>query len=124
MSHAAEEDDERSAQVGRSRPGPPAVVQYESHGVQVLVAHGAYDPALITPLAEALQAAAEKYPRVVVDTVGVTFADSTFLNLLIGIHHTTDLRIVAPPAQLRRLLELTGADQVLKVQANLEDATA
>ncbi|MFD8722867.1 STAS domain-containing protein [Streptomyces sp. NPDC059629] len=100
------------------------MVQYEWHKVQVFVAHGAYDPASITPLSEALQSAAEKHSRVVLDCAAVAFADSTFLNLLIGIHHTTDLRVVAPPAQLRRLLELTGADRVLKVQANLEDATA
>ncbi|MEU9158085.1 STAS domain-containing protein [Streptomyces sp. NPDC048417] len=124
MSHPTGSDDDRSSQADHSRPGPPAVVQYESHGVQVFVAHGAYDPASIAPLAEALQPAAEKHPRVVVDTGGVTFADSAFLNLLLGIHHTTDLRIVAPPTQLRRLLELTGADRVLKVQANMEDATA
>ena len=98
------------------------MVQYELRGTWVFVAHGAYDLNSITPLADVLESAAEKYPRVAVDTAAVSFADSTFLNLLISIHHATDLRVVAPPAQLRRLLELTGADTVLAVRATLEDA--
>ncbi|MET9089723.1 STAS domain-containing protein [Streptomyces sp. NPDC004237] len=121
---AAGSEDARSSQVGHSHSGPPEVVQYELHGTQVFAAHGEYDPASITLLANALRSAAEKYPRVVVDTTAVSFADSTFLNLLLNIHHTTDLRVVAPPAQLRRLLEVTGADTVLKVLADLEDATS
>ncbi|MEU2424737.1 STAS domain-containing protein [Streptomyces sp. NPDC007851] len=122
MRHSAGSDDDRPAQVGRT--GPPAVVQYEFRGVPVFVAHGEYDLASITPLADALRSAAEKYPRLVVDTAAVGFADSTFLNLLISVHRATDLRVVAPPAQLRRLLELTGADKVLKVRADLADATS
>ncbi|MFF7987339.1 STAS domain-containing protein [Streptomyces sp. NPDC007901] len=121
---SAESGDDRSSQVGHSHPGPPEVVQYEFRGTRVFSAHGEYDPTSITLLADALQSAAEKCPRVVVDTTAVSFADSTFLNLLISIHHATDLRVVAPPAQLRRLLELTGADEVLKVRADLDDATA
>ncbi|MER6538337.1 STAS domain-containing protein [Streptomyces sp900105755] len=124
MSHSAGSDDDRSTRVGRSSPESPEAVQYEFQGTQVVVAQGAYDPASITPLAVALRSVAEKHPRVVVDTVAVTFADSTFLNLLIGIHRTIDLRILAPPTQLRRLLELTGTDRVFKVYANLEDAVA
>ncbi|MFK0153121.1 STAS domain-containing protein [Streptomyces sp. NPDC090499] len=100
------------------------MVQYESHGTRVFVVQGAYDAATIAPLTDALQAAADTCSRVVVDTRGVGFADSTFLNLLISTHHTTDLRVVAPPAQLRRLLELTGADKALKVQASLAEAMA
>ncbi|MCG7207222.1 STAS domain-containing protein [Streptomyces arenae] len=123
MRHSAGSDD-GSARGGQGRSGPLEVVQYEFRGVPVLVAHGDYDPASITPLADALLSAAEKYPTVVVDAAGVGFADSTFLNLLISVHRTTDLRVVAPPAQLRRLLELTGSDKVLKVRADLADATS
>ncbi|MFF4041180.1 STAS domain-containing protein [Streptomyces sp. NPDC001816] len=88
------------------------------------MAHGAYGLDSIRPLADVLQSAAEKYPRVAVDTAAVSFADATFLNLLISVHHATDLRVVAPSAQLRRLLELTGADRVLKVRTTLEDVTS
>ncbi|SEE24574.1 anti-anti-sigma factor [Streptomyces sp. Ag109_O5-10] len=116
-------DDDRPAGAGRAQPEPPGTTQYESHGARVFVAHGAYDAASIAPLADALRAAADTYSRVVVDARGVSFADSTFLNLLISVHHATDLRVVAPSAQLRRLLELTGADKALKVRAGLEEAT-
>ncbi|WP_046733340.1 STAS domain-containing protein [Streptomyces humi] len=124
MRHSAGSDDDGSVRGGPAGSGPPEVVQYEFRGVPVFVAHGDYDPASITPLADALLSAAEKFPRVVVDAAGVGFADSTFLNLLISVHLATDLRVVAPPAQLRRLLELTGSDKVLKVRADLTDATS
>jgi anti-anti-sigma factor len=105
-------------------PDRVGVVQYECNGAWVVVAHGTYDMNLIAPLVEALEAAAEKHSRVVVDASGLNFADSTFLNLLLRIHHTTELRVVAPAPQLRRVLELTGADGVLDVRARLEDATS
>ncbi|MEW1777178.1 STAS domain-containing protein [Streptomyces sp. NPDC086777] len=123
-SRAAGTDGDRPAGAGRSRPRTSGVAQYESHGARVFVAHGTYDAASIAPLAEALRTAADTYARVVVDARGVGFADSTFLNLLISAHRTTDLRVVAPSARLRRLLELTGADKALKVQASLAEATA
>jgi anti-anti-sigma regulatory factor len=54
------------------------VVQYERGGVWVVVAHGAYDLDSIGRLTQALETAAAKHPRVIVDASGVTFADSTF----------------------------------------------
>ncbi|MFF7445636.1 MULTISPECIES: STAS domain-containing protein [unclassified Streptomyces] len=101
-----------------------AVVQYERDGAWVVVAHGSYDMDSLSPLAEALGTAAEKHARVVVDVAGITFADSTFLNLLLGLNRQTELRLVGPPPQLRRILELTGADTVLDVRATVEDAVA
>ncbi|MFD8309287.1 anti-sigma factor antagonist [Streptomyces sp. NPDC059690] len=49
------------------------------------------------------------------DAFGVTFADSSFLHLLLNTRHRTDLRTAAPAAQLRRVLELTGAGTVLDI---------
>lgn len=100
------------------------VVQYELDGAWVVVAHGSYDMDSLSPLAKALGTAAEKHARVVVDTTGVTFADSSFLNLLLDLHRQTELRLAGPPPQLRRILELTGADTVLDVRATVEDAVA
>ncbi len=57
----------------------------------------------------------------VVDAAAPIFADRTFLNLLLGVHHTTDLRVVAPPPPLRCLPELTGVDTVLQARADVED---
>ncbi|MGW1887337.1 STAS domain-containing protein [Streptomyces sp. NPDC001970] len=50
---------------------------------------------------------------------GVTFGDSAFLNLLLRVHRTTELRIAMPQPQLRWLFEITGADKVLDVRLSL-----
>ncbi|MFJ9026462.1 STAS domain-containing protein [Streptomyces sp. NPDC102259] len=97
-------------------------VQYEREGAWVVVAHGDYDTNTITPLEEALDTAARKHARVVIDVSGVSFADSTFLNLLLRIHHMTSLRVAGPPRQLRHLFEITGADTVLDTRENIREA--
>ncbi|GHH87103.1 hypothetical protein GCM10018793_61570 [Streptomyces sulfonofaciens] len=102
--------------------GAVAVVQYEHDGAWVVVAYGSYDMDTIAPLEGALLTAARERPKVVLDASGVTFADSTFLNLLIRVHTATTLRVAAPRAQLRRLFEITGTDSVLGVRATVEDA--
>ncbi|MEV5014272.1 STAS domain-containing protein [Streptomyces sp. NPDC053780] len=99
-----------------------AVVQYERCGALVVGARGAYDMDTITPLAEALCTASKAYPKVVLDASGITFADSTVLNLLIRTHQAADLRVAAPTQQLRRLLQLTGVDAVLKVMSTVDEA--
>ncbi|WP_427168490.1 STAS domain-containing protein [Streptomyces sp. C1-1] len=103
-------------------PARIGVVQYERGGAWVIVAHGPYDLDSIGPLAQALETAAAKHPRVVVDASGVSFADSTFLNLLLATHQLTDLRLAAPTPQLRRILEITAADSLLDVRPTVEDA--
>ncbi|WP_225631352.1 STAS domain-containing protein [Streptomyces solaniscabiei] len=100
------------------------VVQYEWGGAWVVCARGAYDMNSVTPLADALDTAAQEHPKVVLDASGITFADSTLLNLLILTRQATDFRVAAPPQQLTRLLELTGVDTVLKVRATVEEAAA
>ncbi|KUM81615.1 STAS domain-containing protein [Streptomyces griseorubiginosus] len=109
-------------QVNGHVPEENGLVQYERDKAWVIVAHGAFDMDTIAPLTEALQAAVAEHARVVVDVSGITFADSTFLNLLLHINQQTDLRIVAPAPQLRRVLEMTGADTVLTVQPTVDDA--
>ncbi|GAA2564484.1 STAS domain-containing protein [Streptomyces fimbriatus] len=100
------------------------VVQYECCGAWVVSARGPYDMNSITPLADALDSAAKEHRKVVLDASGITFADSTLLNLLILTHHAADLRVASPTRQVRRLLEVTGVDTVLKVRATVEEAAA
>ncbi|MGA5363522.1 STAS domain-containing protein [Streptomyces purpurascens] len=102
----------------------PAVRQYEWHGAWVVAARGAYDMHSIKPLADALVTAARKLPKVVLDASGVTFADSTFLNLLILTHQAGTLRVVAPSPQLQRLCEITGVDSILEIRDTVDDAAA
>ncbi|AMW15160.1 anti-anti-sigma factor [Streptomyces qaidamensis] len=104
-----------------TRPGA-APSQYERHGAWVVVARGAYDMDSITPLAEALDAAVRAYPKVILDAAGITFADSTLLNLLILTHQGGTLRVVAPSPQLQRLCEITGVDSILETRDSVEDA--
>ncbi|MFE7896750.1 STAS domain-containing protein [Streptomyces sp. NPDC057424] len=99
-----------------------AVLQYERRGAWVVVARGAYDMDSVTPLAEALDAAAGKHPKVILDASGITFADSTLLNLLILTHQAGTLRVVAPSPRLRRLCEITGVDSILETRDSVDDA--
>jgi anti-anti-sigma factor len=100
------------------------VVQYERCGAWVVSARGPYDMSTITQLADALDTAAKEHPKVVLDASGITFADSTLLNLLILTHQAAEFRVAAPPQQLRRLLQLTAVDTVLKIRETVEDAAA
>ncbi|MFD6225760.1 STAS domain-containing protein [Streptomyces sp. NPDC060232] len=90
----------------------------------VVAAHGELDQDTLNPLEEALTAAAGRHPLVVLDAGSITFGDSSFLNLLLRLHHSTALRIAAPGEQLRRLFAVTGADTVLSLHATVEDAVA
>ncbi|MFE8938602.1 STAS domain-containing protein [Streptomyces sp. NPDC007872] len=110
--------------VGGRLPDRAAVARHEARGTGVVVADGSYDMQTVAPLATALGAAAEKYRKVVLDVSGVAFADSSFLNLLILTHRTTDLRLAGPTPQVRRILEITGVDTVLEVRETVEDAAA
>ncbi|MZF84163.1 STAS domain-containing protein [Streptomyces sp. SID5643] len=103
------------------RPGT-APSQYERLGASVVVARGAYDLDSITPLADALDAAVRKGSKVVLDASGITFADSTLLNLLIRTHQGGTLRVVAPSPQLRRLCEITGVDGLLELRDSVDAA--
>ncbi|MEU3936239.1 STAS domain-containing protein [Streptomyces sp. NPDC029044] len=104
-----------------TRPGA-ALSQYERHGAWVVVARGAYDMDSIPPLAEALNSAVGTYPKVILDASGITFADSTLLNLLILTHQAGTLRVVAPSPQLQRLCEITGVDSLLQTRESVDDA--
>ncbi|MEU1314910.1 STAS domain-containing protein [Streptomyces tibetensis] len=99
-----------------------AVLQYEWRGAWVVIARGSYDVDSITPLADALAVAAREYPKVILDASGISFADSTLLNLLILTHQAGTLRVVSPSAQLQRLCEITGVDTILETRESVDDA--
>ncbi|MFB6615035.1 STAS domain-containing protein [Streptomyces sp. NPDC085524] len=90
----------------------------------VVTARGEWDQDTLPSLERALTAAADRYAVVVLDASSVTFGDSSFLNLLLRLHRSTVLRIVAPGDQLRRLFALTGADTVLSLHPSVQDALA
>jgi anti-anti-sigma factor len=88
----------------------------------VVAARGDYDMHTITPLAEALDASARKHPKVILDASGITFADSTLLNLLIRTHQAGTLRVAAPPARVRQLFEIAGVDDYLEIRSTVDAA--
>ncbi|MFJ7272406.1 STAS domain-containing protein [Streptomyces sp. NPDC099050] len=96
---------------------------YPAGGGWVVVARGELDQDTLVPLEEALLAAADLHPLVVLDAAAITFGDSSFLNLLLRLHRLTTLRIAAPGEQLRRLFAVTGADTVLSLNASVDAAT-
>ncbi|EYT79742.1 STAS domain-containing protein [Streptomyces andamanensis] len=122
MRSAAGRGDGVPERTGSRASAGAAVMQYELRGVRVVVMHGAYDQHSIPPLEEALAAAARDCSLVVLDASGVRFADSSLLNLMLRTRRVVALRLAAPPPQLQRLLEITGADAVLDTRATVEEA--
>ncbi|WSR66335.1 STAS domain-containing protein [Streptomyces sp. NBC_01198] len=62
----------------------------------------------------AVDRALDHHPHLVFDLAGVTFADSTFLTVLLQTRQTAaskggSVRLLAPSASVHRLLSLTGA---------------
>ncbi|GGR61027.1 STAS domain-containing protein [Streptomyces roseolus] len=98
------------------------VLRYEYRGAQVVEARGDYDLHSLGPLADALKTATDTHPKVILDASGVTFADSSFLNLMILVHRTGKLRVAAPSAPVRRLCAITGVDDVLQIRETLSGA--
>jgi anti-sigma B factor antagonist len=82
------------------------------------------------PVQAALAGALAGRPKVVVaDGTGTGFCDSAAITALISAHHYAatagaQLRLVLPSAAVRRVLELTDADQVLRVYLSLQNAYA
>jgi anti-sigma B factor antagonist len=86
----------------------------------LVTAAGALDLLTAPQLADALQPLLDTGGRtVLVDLSAVTFLDSTGLTCLIAAYRTTRntgarLALIAPSPPVRRMLDLTGVDQVLR----------
>ncbi|GHD25118.1 STAS domain-containing protein [Streptomyces galbus] len=114
----------RLERTGGHGPHGSGVPQYGRRGAWVIAPRGAYDMDSVAPLAQALDSAVREHPVVVLDASGVTFADSTFLTLLIRAHRSGRLRLVAPSPQVRQICEITGVDGYLDIRDTVDDAVA
>ncbi|MFF7253675.1 STAS domain-containing protein [Streptomyces microflavus] len=94
------------------RPGP----------LPVIAPRGEFDVDSLPPLKTQIDTAVAAYGGVVLDASGITFADSTFLGLLLATHQHADLRIAAPSPVLTRLFSVVGADTVLHIHPTVQDA--
>ncbi|MFF5187471.1 STAS domain-containing protein [Streptomyces sp. NPDC000345] len=97
-------------------------------GVRVITVRGEIDhdsggslrQALILPGGTAL-------PRIVVDLGGVTFMDSSGINILIAAHNAARgaggwLRLAGPTDSVLRTMRLVGLDEVIDCHATVRDA--
>jgi anti-anti-sigma factor len=104
---------------------PVVAAEGEINGYWVVRAQGDLDSDTIDPLYLSMwQAAGGHHQAVVLEASAVTFADSSFLSLLIEVHQRTDLRVAAPGTALTRLLRTAGVDRVLRSFPTLEAALA
>ncbi|MBW1604211.1 STAS domain-containing protein [Streptomyces sp. JJ66] len=104
-------------------PGPVVAEQYARDGAHVIVVRGELDLDAAPALAQAIEDARRGgATRVVADFTDVAFCDSTGLNTLLQAHLGGDLRLAAPGASVLRLLQVTGADSVLRVYPAVAEA--
>ncbi len=89
-------------------------------GLRALVLiEGPMDFDTVTPLQEDLTALVDAgHPRLVLDMSGVTFCDSTGLNALLRVlnhaqEHQGSVALAAAGENLRRILAMTGVEDVL-----------
>ena len=96
----------------------------------VLKLVGEVDVYTCSMLREAVNKAIEEGRHyIAVDVQAVDFMDSSGLGVIVGAHkrlkgHDGTLALVSPNKQMRRILSLTGLDQILTVRQSVGDATA
>ncbi|MFJ4868588.1 STAS domain-containing protein [Streptomyces sp. NPDC088757] len=109
------------------RPERLSVTHHTVDGVRVATLFGEIDHTTKDALRDALLPADGTAPRVVADLSGVSFMDSSGINVFIFAHqHLSDLqgwlRIAAPQEAVLRVLTLIGVDTVIDCHPTLEDA--
>ncbi|MFI2783494.1 STAS domain-containing protein [Streptomyces sp. ALB3] len=103
---------------------PVVVAEEEIDGCWVVRARGDLDSDTVDPLFIAMWQAVAGHEVVVLDASAITFADSSFLSLILEVHQRTELRIAAPGTALTRLLRTAGVDRVLRIHPTLDAALA
>jgi anti-anti-sigma factor len=124
MSDYATEQPQLTGPAAGTRDSGVVGDQYLLHHALVITVRGDVDAHTIEPLRDALEAAAAVHRVVVLDMGKVTFGDSTFLNTALRAHQRGLLRLAAVRELLLRILELTGADQVLHLYPTVKEAAA
>jgi anti-anti-sigma factor len=95
----------------------------------VLVIDGELDMDTVGPLSAGLESAARDSAEggaVVLDLAGVTFADSTTVNVLLLARSVLGrrLRVARPSGFVQRLFSVIGLEEALPVYASVPDALA
>ncbi|MGW2280348.1 STAS domain-containing protein [Streptomyces sp. NPDC001770] len=88
----------------------------------VLAPRGDLDLDSLGPLTAQIEAAVDAHGAVILDAGDITFADSSFLRLILTTHDRADLRIANPSPTVDRLLRIVGADAFLHLYPTLDAA--
>ncbi|MFF1303657.1 STAS domain-containing protein [Streptomyces sp. NPDC058307] len=113
------------------RPGQLSIAHSAVDGIRVVTLRGEIDhdgkDALTAALLPEDGADHGPAPRVVADLSGVTFLDSTGINVFVHVHHQVSaahgwLRLAAARESVMRVLELVGLDTVIPCHPTLEQA--
>ncbi|MFJ5779096.1 STAS domain-containing protein [Streptomyces sp. NPDC093094] len=97
-------------------------------GAAVVTVRGEIDHHTAAPLRHALTLPQETgVRRIVVDLAGVTFMDSSGVNLLIAAHNAARdsggwLRVAGPTEAVQRTMQLVGLDEIIGCHSTLEQA--
>lgn len=96
---------------------------YDSSGpLPVLSPLGEFDMDNVTPLLAEIETVIAVHGLVILDASGITFADSSFLRMVLAVHQRADLRILAPSSKVARVFDLAGVDKYLRIYPTLEEA--
>ncbi|MET7684513.1 STAS domain-containing protein [Streptomyces sp. NPDC005423] len=109
------------------QPGQLSVVSTASEGIRVVTPTGEIDHHTGPTLRQALDVTGATGPRVVVDMHGVSFMDSTGINILIAAHRDLTaaggwLRLAAPVHAVLRTIQIVGVDTVIDCHDTLAQA--
>ncbi|MEW2051752.1 STAS domain-containing protein [Streptomyces sp. NPDC005476] len=111
------------------RPDRFSVVHRLVGDVRVVTVQGEIDHDVKKQLSEALlpESGPLAPSRIVVDLSGVTFMDSSGINVFVAAHQTASgtkgwLRIAAPQESVLRVLQLVGIDALITCHPTIEQA--
>jgi anti-anti-sigma factor len=102
---------------GAARSGHLSIRHTAVNGIRVVTVHGEIDHAVKDMLSEALLSYDGAAPlRTVADLSGVTFVDSSGINVFVAAHQAASddegwLRIAGAQESVLRLLEIVGLDE-------------
>jgi anti-anti-sigma factor len=110
------------------RPDRLSIMCSETDGIRVVALHGEIDHDVRDALSEALLPRDGAAPlRIVMDLSGVTFMDSSGINVLVAAHRTAGdtegwLRISGAQEPVLRVIELVGLDALIPCLPTIEHA--
>ncbi|MFG3033754.1 STAS domain-containing protein [Streptomyces sp. NPDC048253] len=112
----------------QDRPDQLSVLSEVVDGVLVVTVHGEIDYTVSSILSEALLTEdGATPPRIVTDLSGVTFMDSSGINVFLLAHQRVSsaqgwLRIAAAQKSVLRVLTMVGVDRLIDCHASVEQA--